>query len=571
MISKSTPKNGSFLRHLFLNEIPFENIFPLHNDCKDELLLFIDPLQKFLEAHKEDFIQFDRKGEQSEVYLNKLRELGLFGLIIPESYGGFGFNSYEYAKVLETIGTYDASTALTVGAHSSIGMKGLLLYGTDNQKEKYLPKLATGEIIAAFCLTEAGSGSDAASIKTVAKKNSDGSWVVNGEKIWISNGIYAGFFTVFARTGDKLSAFIVDRTAKGVSVGPKEDKMGIRASATNTVTFTDVELSPDALLGEENNGFKIAMSILNSGRTGLGGGSIGAMKRCIGLASNQAMNRKQFGKPIADYDLIKGKIAEMTLLCYASEAVVNTVAGLIDRQCEDYSLEAAACKIFTTESLWYCSYEALQIAGGNGFMREYPYEMIVRDSRINMIFEGTNEILRLFLGLTGLKETGEYLKKIGKDIGSILSEPVKGIGSIYTYASKKFNIGETVSFDAGAAFSDVLLEEYKILDGYTAYLFNASEELIKKYRNDIVKEQLKLKRIAEAAIELFVSFCFLSRVATECEKAPDKKEFLTNLLKLHIRKSRRAMNQSLRRITIHEDDITKQVAFKILEAGKYNL
>ncbi|MCB0334520.1 MAG: acyl-CoA dehydrogenase family protein, partial [Bdellovibrionales bacterium] len=436
--------SDSTAKYLYLGNILEENLYPypkIEGEEAETLEMVLDSIDKFLDGKQDQFREADKLGFQTDEYIQSLRELGLFGLIIPEDHGGIGFSNKSYSRVLQQTSQFDGSTSLTIGAHSSIGMRGLLLFGNDEQKSKYLPKLASGEMIAAFCLTEPGSGSDAGSIATSAEKQSDGSWVLNGEKIWITNGPFADFFTVFARTdteNGKISAFIVERSFGGVTSGPKEDKMGIRASGTCTISFENVPVPAQNLLGEEGKGFKIAMGILNSGRTGLGGGCVGAMKRCIRLATAQALERKQFGRPISEFGLIKKKISQMTVDCFAAESLVNMVAYLIDSGHEDYSVEAAMSKVFASEALWKHANEALQVAGGSGFMKEYPYESIVRDCRINMIFEGTNEILRLYIALSGFQMAGEYLKEIGKSGKNIFNDPIKGFGVLSDYASKKF-------------------------------------------------------------------------------------------------------------------------------------
>lgn len=267
-------KEISPAKALFYGNIVKRHFWPFPTvdaDQEEVLEMVLESVDRFLENRQDEFRAWDESGAQPEEFIQSLRELGLFGLIIPEEYGGIGLSNSGYSRVLQQCARYDSSASLTVGAHSSIGMKGLLLFGTDAQKQKYLPKLASGEMIAAYCLTESGSGSDAASIRTKAVKNPDGRWTLNGEKIWITNGGIADFYTVFARTdsdGGKLSAFMVERAYPGVSSGPKEAKLGIRASSTTTVNFTDVEVPPENLLGEEGKGFMMAMSILNNGRTG---------------------------------------------------------------------------------------------------------------------------------------------------------------------------------------------------------------------------------------------------------------------------------------------------------------
>ena len=248
------------------------------------LRLMVDAIDQYLSPKHQDFKRWDRDAQQPAEFIQGLRDLGLFGLIVPEEFGGLGLSNAGYARVLSQSSTHDSSVSLTIGAHSSIGMKGILLFGTAEQKARYLPKLASGELIAAFCLTESGAGSDAASIRTQAVKNADGTWTLNGEKIWITNGGIADLYTVFARTSSragKITAFVVEAAWPGVSHGQHEDKMGIRASSTTTVNFADVQVPAENVLDVEGKGFKVAMAILNNGRTGLGGGAVGGMKALI--------------------------------------------------------------------------------------------------------------------------------------------------------------------------------------------------------------------------------------------------------------------------------------------------
>ncbi|RMG43086.1 MAG: acyl-CoA dehydrogenase [Candidatus Dadabacteria bacterium] len=569
--------DASVVKSLFLGNIIEENLFPypsLSGEQAETLSMIIESVGRFMEGKTDDFTEYDLKGEQPEEYLNSLKELGLFGVIIPEEYEGFGLSNAAYSRLLQETSRYDGSTSLTIGAHSSIGMKGLLLFGTEEQKKRYLPRLASGELIAAFCLTEAGAGSDAASIRTAATKNNDGSWTLNGEKIWITNGGIAGLYTVFARTdskGGKISAFIVEREWPGVSTGPKEDKMGIRASATNTVRFDNVRVPAENLLGEEGKGFKVAMSILNNGRTGLGGGCVGAMKRCIELASRQAAERKQFGRPIAEFGLIKEKIGLMTVKCFATESVVNMVAHYIDSGVKDYSVEAAISKVFATESLWFAANEALQVAGGNGYMREFPYERIVRDSRINMIFEGTNEILRLFIALSGMKVAGEYLKEIGSSAAGIFNDPIKGFGVLSGYASKKFTQLTTIGRDRLALVHESLRNEATVYEQYTLEFSKEVEGLLRKYGKNIIGRQFASKRIAEVVIDLFVGLCVLSRVSSMIdESSVDDCKYERAIAKIFTQRAKRRMNQKLRRIDKNEDKEVEELARYIVELGKYN-
>src|SRR5262249_62406564 len=306
---------------------------------------------------------------------------------------------------------------------STIGITGLLPHGPEEQKKRWLPKLASGEMLGAFALTEPEAGSDAASIRTTADYDEKtDTFVLNGTKHWISNGGFASFFTVFARdirlegrdAHRRITAFVVTKDLGGVIPGKEERKLGLKGSSTVPIEFQNVKVPASHVLGERGNGFKIAVEILNRGRTSLGAGCVGGSKAMIRLAAEQATQRRQFGSRIADFEMIRGKFARMVVATYALESMVYLTAGLIDRGLADYSLEGACCKIFGTESVWQTINDALQIAGGNGFMEEYPYERALRDSRVNMIFEGTNEILRMLVALSGMRDVGEDLKEVGR-------------------------------------------------------------------------------------------------------------------------------------------------------------
>jgi alkylation response protein AidB-like acyl-CoA dehydrogenase len=452
-------------------------------------------------------------------------------------------------------------------------MKALLLFGTPEQKAKYLPRLATGELIAAFCLTESGSGSDAASVKTNAVKQSDGSWILNGEKIWITNGGTAGFFTVFAKTegdGGKMTGFIVEREWPGVSTGPKEDKMGIRASCTTTVRFDNVRVPAECVLGEEGKGFKVAMAVLNNGRTGLGGGCVGAMKRLIELAIAQATQRKQFGKSISEFQLIKDKIATMTALCFASESVVSVVGHLIDSGSEDFSVEAAMSKIFVSEALWTVADEALQIAGGNGFMREYPYEKVVRDSRINRIFEGTNEILRLYVGLSGMKDPGEALKDIARGLKGIFNDPIKGFGVLSDYASRKVGQLTPIGRSKFVGLHPALADESLVFEQGVAKLAQAVEATLSRYRKGIIEQQLATKRLADVAIDLFVGMCAMARVSSLIsEKGEASCQDEVRIVKVISSGARVRIGNNLKALYKNADSDAVALADSIIAKGGY--
>lgn len=577
MSQGSDTKNGeSLAKGLFLGEIREHHLFPfptIRESERETLAMVIESIDRFMASKEKEYRQYDEEGVQPSEYIEELKALGLFSLIIPGEYDGLGLSNSGYSRVLQQTSRYDASTSLTIGAHSSIGLKALLLFGTDAQKTKYLPKLATGEMLAAFCLTESGSGSDAASIKTRAVQNADGSWSLTGEKIWITNGGTAEFFTVFAATdtdAGKITAFIVERSFSGVSSGPKEDKMGIRASCTTTVRFDNVQVPPECVLGEVGKGFKVAMAVLNNGRTGLGGGCVGAMKRLIEHATAQATQRKQFGKSISEFQLIKEKIALMTMLCFASESVVSVVGHLIDSDVEDFSVEAAMSKVFVSEALWTVADEALQVAGGNGFMREYPYERVVRDSRINRIFEGTNEILRLFIGLSGMKDAGEELKDVARSVSGIFNHPIKGFGVLSGYASKKIGQYTPLGRQTLSRVNPALADQAAVIEQLVSKIAQNVESTLRSFGKGIIGQQLVTKRISDSAMEVFVSMCVLSRISSMIEaKGVAACQDEIRIGKVFVHRTSGRVTSFLRELGDNADKDLCSLADSVLSEGRY--
>ncbi|MGH8055512.1 MAG: acyl-CoA dehydrogenase family protein [Stenotrophomonas sp.] len=565
----------SIAKQLFFGHIAEDALFPypqIRERDREMLGLMTDAIDQFLGEKTAELRQYDRDAEQPPEFIQALRDMGLFGLIIPEEYGGMALSNGAYARVLGQTSSHDSSVSLTVGAHSSIGMKGLLLFGNDEQKQRYLPALASGEMIAAFCLTESGAGSDAAAIRTKATRNDDGTWTLNGEKIWITNGGIADFYTVFARTDTpegKVTAFIVEAKWDGVSHGPHEDKMGIRASSTTTVAFNDVRVPAANVLGPVGKGFKVAMNILNSGRTGLGGGAVGGMRALIRMACAQANERKQFGQPIAEFGLVREKIAQMTADCFAAESTVWMVAHLIDSGRTDYSVEAAMSKVFASEAVQRCCYESLQIAAGNGFMRELPYEQMTRDTRILSIFEGTNEILRLYVALNGLKGVGATLSELQSAVGGIFNDPIKGFGVLGDYAGRR--VREATGYGSGirTPVAEPLRPLARLCEKYTVELSKASDRLLRKHGKHIADQQHAQKRVADIAIDLFVGLCVLSRVESLIQTKHAATEDAIKIARLFARQARRRMARNVRGLERNEDEIIESLAASVLERGGY--
>jgi acyl-CoA dehydrogenase family protein 9 len=508
--------------------VPEEILFPFPEVSAEEretVSAFLDSFRGFA-RDRIDSARIEKEHRISEDVIHGLAELGTFGMAVPEAYGGYGFSASAYCRVMEEVGTTDASLGILIGGHQSIGFKALVLYGTEEQKKKWLPRLASGEMIAAFALTEPEAGSDAVSIRTTAEYDEKtGTFLLNGTKHWISNGGFAKFFTVFAKDiklaakdeHRRITAFAVTTDLPGVVPGREEQKLGLKGSSTVPIEFQNVRVPAGNVLGERGHGFKIAVEVLNTGRTSLGAGCIGGSKAMIRLAAGHATQRRQFDSRIADFEMIRGKFARMVVSTYALESMVYLTAGLIDRGLPDYSLEGACCKIFGTEAAWQTINDALQIAGGNGFMEEYPYERALRDSRINMIFEGTNEILRTLVALSGMRDLGEDLKEVGR----ALKAPLSSLGILSGYAARK--IRGYVAPGGLTRAAPELAQEAEVVSKYTWAASRILETLLLKYGKDVIGKQYHQERLANVAIDLYASVAVLSRATAAAARKGGEK------------------------------------------------
>ncbi|HMQ81027.1 MAG TPA: acyl-CoA dehydrogenase family protein [Ignavibacteria bacterium] len=348
--------------------------------------------------------QIDQNEKIPDEIIRKLADLGLLGASIPEQYGGGGFGEVGYCIMQEEISRACLSTATFIGAHQSIGTNAILLGGSEELKQKYVVPLAKGEKIGAFCLTEVQAGSDSFNVKTTAELDGD-EWVINGDKMWITNGGLADIISVFARTPKGVTAFVVETSMPGFSAGPPEKKMGIRGSTTNAITFDNIRVPKENMIGTEGRGFLIAMKTLDAGRLGLGAATLGAAKEMLEMSSRYAKERIQFDHPISHFQAIQFMLAEMATTIYAMESIIYRTAVDYDLK-KNISTHSAMVKLFCSEGLDKVVDMAVQIHGGMGYSREYPIERFYRDSRINKIFEGTNEIQKGIIARDVLKHKG---------------------------------------------------------------------------------------------------------------------------------------------------------------------
>ena len=508
----------SLTRGFFEGSVDTSILFPYPRISADEdarVTAFLAELMEYLEREV-DREWVDEHEQVPPHVLDELRRMGLFSISIPAEYGGMGLSQSAYCRVFEAVTAYDVGLGIILGVHLSIGIKGIILAGTEEQKRLYLPRAATGEWFASFALTEPEAGSDAQGIRTRAVLGEDGHWVLNGDKIWIGNASFSEVIVAFAQTPverdgktvDRVTAFILRPDMPGFTRGEPLRKMGARGSNQTELHFRDVRVPPENVLGEVGEGFKLAMRILNSGRQGLSAGAAGGVRHCLRMAADYASQRHQFDRTIAGFELIQGKLAAMAADAYTAESVAYFTTGLADRGDVDYALESAAAKVWNSEALDRAVDELVQIAGGRGFVKGYPYERMYRDARITRIFEGTNEVLRLFVGLSGMQGPGEYLRRIGE----ALKHPIQGLGLLGEFATDRVRLaigrGEP---EIEGDVHPLLRRHFDYLTDHTRDLRTAVERVIRRHGKAIVERQFVVARIADMAIELYVRAATLSR------------------------------------------------------------
>jgi hypothetical protein len=502
MADKSYPTGGEFL----LTEAPPQSIFT-PEDFNENQRMFATTVQDFVERiimpiHEE--LEYEGKTERGKGLLKEAGQMGLLMADVPEAYGGMGSNKATVMIISEYIAAA-GSFAVTHGAHSGIGTLPIVYFGTEEQKKKYLPPLATGELLSCYALTEPGSGSDALAAATTAVLTDDGKhYVINGTKQYITNAGYAEIVILFAKIdGDKFTGFIVDLSSDGVTIGAEEKKMGIKGSSTCAIILEDVKVPVENLLGEIGKGHHIAFNILNVGRFKLGASTLGGGKQALQAAVPYTKERHQFGQPLCSFGLIRRKIADVNTAMFLAESMVYRTAGLLDvaietldksdpgydrasiLQVEEFSIECSMIKVFATEVCALAAEECLQMLGGYGYCQEYPLERLYRDERINRIFEGTNEINRMLVpgmimkkalkgelpflqaaqavaeeltGLPSFAEPGEpeYLETEGKLVANMKKVVLATLG----LAAQKFGQGLKDQQEVLSDIADIIIETY---------------------------------------------------------------------------------------------------------------
>jgi acyl-CoA dehydrogenase family protein 9 len=525
---------GGFARGFFLGTIAEDVIFPypeLDAGAAGELELVLTGFRRFAEE-RIDPVAIDAASKLPPEVIRGLADMGVLGLTIPEE--------HAYCRFMEVVAGHCGSTATLIGGHQSLGSKAIILFGSEELKARYLPRLATGELIAAFALTEPWAGSDAGALRAVAEWDAkEGVYVLNGTKQWCTNGGLCDVVITFARTpelgptkkGRDITAFVVDMDTPGVTRGREEHKMGLRGSSTVELGFQNVKVPAANVLGKKGEGLRHALTILDTGRLSLGACCVGAAKQMLAGAVGHAKERQQFDTYLKDFELIQEKIADMAAAIYAMESVTYLTAGLADRGVTDFAIESAITKTFCSEGLWKVVNHAVQVNGGNGFITEYPYERFLRDSRVNMIFEGTNEIQRLFIAGTGLKA------------------PALAAG------------GSAAVKERFTRAAEALRAEARIVEDGVQKLAAAARAARERHRDALPKRELVLARLADCAIDLYAtSACIARTTALIAERGADGAAREIDLTRLFAAAAERRIAEQWKAVESNEDDIVRRIS-----------
>jgi acyl-CoA dehydrogenase family protein 9 len=571
MAQETTTAVTSFSKALTLGEIHEDMVFPypLPSDEEAERArTLIGRFREYAAEHLDPFA-IDREAWIRDEVFHDLGDLGLMGLYVAEEYGGAGLSQTGYARVFEALVEGGGSLGVAMGVHQSIGMKGIYMFGTDEQKQRFLPDLCRGRKLAAFALTEPHAGSDAFHIESRAVQQRDGSWLLNGEKRFIGNGGRASVFVTFARTEvdgkDRHTAFVLEKGMDGFEAGDRYDTMGLRGNDLRPLYFRDVRVPPENVLGEPGDGFQVAMQVLNNGRLSLGTSCVGLAKQLLDLAIDHVKQRRQFNRPLADFDLVEDKVGWMVSQLFGLESSCYLTTGLVDTGIRDYSVESAICKVAGTEFVWYQANRAMQLKGGEGYLRTQPYELIMRDIRIFPIFEGANDVLRSFITLSALKPLGDELKVLAD---ADLSEPLRLLGAWAEYVVGRVQREMrpdrlTRSHEALGALADPIADQVKRLR-------EVGEGLLRQYRRKIIDKGMHHKRFAAALADIYGQVAVLSRVTSIFEdqgvEASGQERYIAEAF---CTRAARRVNLELDKIEHNDDERMHSIARLAYKRGAY--
>ena len=578
----SGPQTLGFAKGLFFGHFNAPLLFPypqLKREESEATQRAIDEVNRFCTEHI-DAAAIDRNAEIPASVIEGLSRLGVLGMTAPAEYGGRGFSQLANTRIMEVIGGHCASTAVFVNAHHSIGIRSLLLFGTEEQKARWLPPLVSGSKLAAFALTEEEAGSDASNVQTTATPSADGkSFVLNGSKRWITNGGIADVLTVMARTPvssarpedgrgankkKEITAFLVTPDLPGFKVlEARMAKNSIRGTATGRLAFENMVVPAENVLWKLGKGLRIALTVLDFGRTTFGASCTGVAKACVKAAVRQAKTRVQFSQPLSEFELVKKKIAFMAAYAFAMEATTAQCASFIDRGFEDFMLETAMLKVWSTDALWQIVNDTMQIYGGKAFFFDEPYERWMRDARLNLVGEGANDVLRAFIAMVGIKPVADGLLKV-KDA---LSHPLRDLGTLLSFGGNQVwarlhrpevPVGTTRLCASGRARWGRAFRSSSL----------AVQRAMFAHREQILFRQYVQERIADAACELYASSCTLARLdhlMSSSNGRGDEVAADVQVGRYFLKLSDRKVRQCLAALGNNDDNETTRTADAVLE------
>ena len=561
-----------FAKGLFFGQYLGERLLPYPQLEADEgATQLAQSLREFCDREV-DPVAIDRTARIPDSVIRGLGSLGVLGACLPRSCGGLELSQTSYCSLLEVLGGHCGSTALFVNAHHSIGPRALVLFGTEEQQRRWLPRLASGEWISAFALTEPEAGSDAANVQTTATPTADGSgYKLSGQKRWITNGGIAHVLTVMARTptpdgrDSKITAFLVTPDMPGFEVVEQRmEKMGVRGTATSRLAFHDMFVPRENVLGQVGKGLKVALTVLDFGRTTFGASCTGAAKFCVARAVQHANSRVQFGQTLGSFELVKEKLAYMQAGAFAMEACTYQTAALIDSGEGDFMVETAMLKVFATETLWRIINDTFQIHGGTAYFTDQPFERMVRDARISTIGEGANDVLRAFTALVGMRDVGLELQAVL----NAFSYPLGNLTRLGRFAGRK--IGSLLVAPSVNVRSPELEVDAAMIGRLVGKLGRNVERLLATYQLGIVDRQHQLGRVADVVTELYVSACVLNRLdALLRHHHGDGSELALDVEtgRYYLRTAARRIRRSLADLWSNDDGATTALASRLLKRG----
>jgi alkylation response protein AidB-like acyl-CoA dehydrogenase len=564
----SGPQTLGFAKGLYFGHFNAEAVFPypeLAPADQAEIDAKVSAVQRFCDE-RIDAARIDREALIPDDVVRGLGDLGVLGWAVPREFGGQSGSQYGYCKIMEVIGGHDAGVGVFINAHHSIGLRALVLAGTEEQKRTWLPTLVTGEKLAAFALTEPEAGSDAGNVQTFATPTPDGSaYLLNGQKRYITNGGIAGLLTVMARTpvpgkeGTQVTAFLVTPDMPGFEVlEARMPKCGIRGTATGRMAFNNMRVPRENILGKLGKGLKLALTVLDFGRTTFGASCTGVSKVLVRAAAEHVRTRRQFGQSLAEFEMVKKKIAQMAATTYAMESATYHCASLIDRDAEDFMLETAMLKVFSTDALWQTVNDTIQLMGGKAYFSDQPYERMMRDARINQIGEGANDVLRAFIAVAGIRGPGLDLK----GVLDALYRPWSQFGTLLRFGQNRLSHMWTP--EVPVRRPELRNEAYDL--GRRVRDFgNAVESALRTYKEDIVEKQYVQERLADVATELYMSACVISRLDGLLAKPPSRAaERELTIGRYYLKSANRRMRQTLAALWDNDDEETTQAADAVL-------